>query len=85
MNNLADFLHVSNTLTTQFEIHETVNKKISDEDAKANKILNDEIGGEISVSRSHFLNFAFHYILFPHLFSRLFCYYYSITRCLALD
>lgn len=32
---------------TQFEIHETLNANISEEDAKANKIVEDEIGGEI--------------------------------------
>jgi hypothetical protein len=72
MNNLADFLHIFNPFTTQFEIHETVNKKISDEDAKANKIVNDEIGGGKYLPRSHFLNFAFHFIYFPHFFTAYF-------------
>ena len=37
---------------TQFEIHETLNANMSEEDAKANKIVEDEIGGEILFNMS---------------------------------
>lgn len=46
---------------TQFEIHETLNANMSEEDAKANKIVEDEIGGEIlfNISTSFRLSLLF--------------------------
>ena len=62
---------------TQFEIHETLNANISEEDAKANKIVEDEIGGEIlfnmSTSFCILLLFWYHstkFIYSPILFYR---------------
>ena len=57
---LVSNIIAAQTTTTQFDIHETVNPNISEEEAKANKIVNDEIGGKIIRLLEHFVSSFLH-------------------------